>query len=193
MTEPGIGLELIQLETLKILINNLNDEIENQETLWGDRDKELNQLTGVQPIRTKLESVKEENFHSGHRPSLVLSPPKPSYPNISVMAYRANPLGEQIDQADNFTVTIDIEGMVKSNDNEVEVDRRCHRMVEAVHQVLIRHEDLGGTSFGWQNEPVVQITDIFTRREEKGHGKDWYWQAFRLRWQISRNNYLPSL
>jgi hypothetical protein len=192
MTERGIGLELIQRETCLILFQELNNEIEAQQALWVERDKEWNKLTGLDIKSTQLEHIKPENFHPGHRPSLIEKLPKPNYPNISVMAYAGRPTNIAIDQASNFSTRVDIELMVKSERSEGEVDRRAHRTTEAIHQVLARNENLNGLSLGWENDPIVQITDIFSRRESQGAGKTWYWQASRITYSLTRRTHLPS-
>lgn len=192
MTERGIGLEIIQREITLVLFDNLNDEISAQETLWELRDKTWNKATGQDIGGTSLEKVKSENFHSGHRPSLIEKLPKENYPNISVMVYTGRPTNMSIDQATNFQIRTDIEIMCKSVKSESEVDRRIHRTAEAVHQVLARNESLNKTSIGWENDPTVQITDIFKRREEKGGGKDWYWQAARISYYLTRRAILPE-
>jgi hypothetical protein len=192
MTERGIGLEIIQREIALILFDELNDEIEAQSELWELRDKDWNKTTGQDIGGTKLEKVKSENFHQGHRPSLVEKLPKPNYPNISIMVYAGRPTNFSIDQATNFQIRADIEIMCKSEKSESEVDRRIHRTTEAVHQVLTRNENLNRTSLGWENDPTVQITDIFKRREQQGGGKDWYWQAARISYNLTRRATLPE-
>ena len=192
MTERGIGLELIQRKVCLILFEELNDEFTLQEQLWEDRDKEWNQITGQDLGVTNLEKVKPEHFYPGHRPSLIEKLPKPNYPNVSVMAYQGRPPASVIDQTTNFNVNVDIELMVKSEKSESEVDRRSHRSVEEIHQVMVRNESLGGFSMGWENDPIVQLTDIFSRREDKGAGKVWYWQANRIRYSLLRRSNLPE-
>jgi hypothetical protein len=192
MTERGIGLEIIQRETTLILFEQLNDEILEQESKWIDRDLDWNIITGQDFEQTTLEQILPENFYPGHRPSLIEQLPKPNYPNVSVMAYSGKPSNRVVDQASNFLIGLDIEVMCKSERGESEVDRRIHRTVEAVHQVLVRNENLNRMSLGWENDPTVQITDIFKRREDKGAGQDWYWQAARIRYNLTRRSKLPE-
>jgi hypothetical protein len=193
-TERGIGLELIQREASKILIAELNDELDRQTLLWEERDEEWNMLTGQEPATISLEHVHEQDFFSGHKPSLV----KPEYPlerfpNVSVMAYRGNPLTgfEAIDQTSNYNIILDIEAFVKS-EYELECDARTHRTVEAIHQVFTRNEALNGLSYGWVNDPLVQITDIMSRKANISHGEDWLWQGCRIRYNLQRHTRLPS-
>lgn len=192
MTERGIGLELIQVEATKILFSELNDELDLQQEKWADRDEEWNLLTGQDPSFVELEHIEDRNFHPGHRPSLILKLPKEHYPNISVMAYSGKPTGDILDQASNFNIMLDIEAMCKSDTSEAEVDRRTHRTTEAIHQVLVRNENINGYSLGWDNDPVIQLTDIFIRSEEASHGPDWYWQAVRVRYNLTRHARIPQ-
>lgn len=191
-TEAGIGLELIEREIALILFNNLNTEIDAQQAKWVARDVEWNDLTAQEPSEVIIELVEPQNFHKGHKPSLIENPPRENYPNVSIMVYEARPTLDIIDQASNFNATVDIEVMVKG-DNELEVNSRIHRTVEAVHQVLVRNETLNCLSIGWENDPIIQITDIFKRREDTSYGRDWWWQASRMRYVLIRHNRLPNI
>jgi hypothetical protein len=191
MTEAGVGLELIERKISLILFNELNDEIDLQQEKWVDRDSEWNILTGQEPSYVEVEHVEPNNFYQGHKPSIVKNAPIAKFPNVSVMVYQARPLTSVIDQASNFSVTVDIEMMVKG-ENEYVVNARVHRSVEAVHQVLVRNDKLGGLSFGWDNDPIIQITDIFSRKENTSHGEDWLWSASRIRYNLSRHARLPQ-
>lgn len=190
-TESGIGLELIEREATLVLFNHLNNELEVQQIKWTNRDEEWNQITAQEPSEVRLELIEPWNFHKGHRPSLIENPPRENYPNVSVMAYQGRPTEDLIDQASNFEVMVDVEIMVKG-DYEQEINSRIHRTVEAVHQVLARNEGLSCVSYGWNNDPNVQITDIFKRREDTSYGRDWYWQGSRMRYLTIKHNNLPA-
>ncbi len=184
--EAGIGLEILELLVTTILYEELNDEIDIQQAKWEDRDDEWQALTGQEGFTT-LEYIDSENFYSGHRPSLVKHPiPIDKYPNVSVMAYQARPAVSIIDQASNFTNILDIEILVKG-ENETEANRRCHRTTEAVHQVLSRNEDLQQFSQGFDNDPVVNHTDTFIYSHNE---KDIFWRACRLRYDLTRHSSL---
>jgi hypothetical protein len=191
MTEPGIGLELVERKVALVLFNELNDEIDLQQDKWVDRDEEWNILTGQEPSYVEVEHVEPENYYQGHKPSLVKNAPIERFPNVSVMVYQGRPNTSIIDQASNFNVTVDIELMVKGETEHL-VNARIHRTVESVHQVLVRNDKLGGLSFGWSDDPIIQITDIFLRKENTSHGEDWLWSAARIRYNLSRHNRLPT-
>lgn len=190
-TERGVGLELVEREVTKALFNELNDELDLQQTLNEERDAEWNQLTGQNPSTVTLDHVETENFMLGHRPSLVKNATLENFPNISVMVYGARPTSEIIDQATNLTMTVDIEFMVKGDD-EAQTNAKGHRMLEAIHQVMARNEGLGGLSFGWDNDPIIQLTDLQLRKSNVSHGEEWIWQAGRIRYTMVRHARLPS-
>ena len=190
LTERGIGLEIIQHRLASVIFSELNDEIDRQQDLWTQRDLDWNNLTGQEPREVLVEYVKEDNFYKGNKPSLIEAPIE-NYPNVAVMVYIGNPGVEIIDQASNFIVVADVEAMVKGDSEEI-VDARIHRMTEALHQIIVRNKGLNGATRGFENDPNVQITDNFKRREELGAGKNWYWQAVRLRYNIARHTNLPK-
>lgn len=195
LAEQGIGLELFQYRVAECLIKYLNDELDNQQAKWNVRDTEWNQLTGQEPSSVVLEHLESENIYRGHRPSLIEAPPQDKFPNISVMAYQGRPVGqlERIDQASNYSITIDIETAVKGI-SEAETDARKHRMVEAIHQVLASNagRSLQGMSQGWSDDPIIAITDIYKRKADGSYGDDWFWQMARLRYLVTRHNQLPE-
>jgi hypothetical protein len=191
LVESGTGLELIQLEIGKVLFENLNTEIDTYQSTWQQRDAEWQSLTGIGDSETVVELFSDENFHLGHRPSLIQNDmPKDAYPNIAVMAYESRPTDQIIDQATNVTVGVDIEFMVKSENSELEVDRRTHRTIEAIHQVLSNNSTLNGKILGWDNDPSVQVSEVFIRREDLSFGPDWYWQGARFRYLVNRSTNL---
>lgn len=191
MTEQGFGLELIERQACLILYNEVNDEIQVQQDLWDDRDTEFSDVTGLEPSQITLELIEPENFYYGHKPSLINAAPD-KYPNVSLMAYEGSPPpADKIDQGNDWRIILDVETMCKSDFNESEVNRRTHRTVEAVNQVLIRNEDLNGLSLGFDDDPTVQITDVFKAETSLSEHKDWFWQAARIRYNLTRHARLP--
>lgn len=192
LTERGIGLELVEREACLILFNELNDELDSQQAIWADRDTEFAQTTGLEPSYVNLEHIDPENFYYGHQPSLIEASVD-KYPNVCTMAQQAGPAATNdiIDQTENFLVNLDIESFVKSEDSASEVNRRMRRTVEAINQVLVRNENLNGLSLGYNNDPDIIITDAFKRDEQTSHGPVWFWQAARLRYNLTRHVRLP--
>lgn len=190
-SESGIGLELVQRQITLVLYNELNSAIDDQQTLWQSRDQSWNELTGNDPDYVELEYVEPDHFYPGHKPSLIENPTPENYPNISVMCYQGRPSPEVFDQASNFIITCDIESMVKGA-SEAETDARTHRTTEAIHNVMVKNNRLDGLISGWDNDPIVQITDIFKKKEENSYGEYWFWQAVRIRYTTTKHNKLPN-
>ncbi len=190
-SESGIGLELVQRQIALTLYNDLDAAIDEQQSLWQTRDENWAAATGSTPEYVEIEYVAAEHYYAGHKPSLIENPTPSDYPNVAVMCYQGRPSAEVYDQASNFVVNCDIEAMVKGA-SEAETDARMHRTTEAIHNVLTNNNRLDGLTSGWDNDPVIQITDIFKKREENSYGDEWFWQAVRLRYTTTKHNKLPS-
>lgn len=192
ITARGFGLEEIERQVHIILYEQLNDQLDIQEQLWYEEDEDFASRIGSDLGKTFLEHIEPENFYSGHRPSL-LKGNQDKFPNIAVMCYMAQSEDEdRVDQMQNWSVGIDIEVMVKSEDSEEEVNRRMHRTLEAINQVMFANEDLNGYSIGFNSDPDVEMTNIFIQSEEVSHGENWYWCAAIMRYNITRRSKLPS-
>ncbi len=189
VTEAGIGLELIQFNAALILAEQINDELEVQQERWTNRDFEWATATGQDASKVELEWIDPTNIWKGHRPiTIEQNVDQRIFPNISVMAYVSNPasLNDIVDQMSNTSPMLDIEVGIKGETEQI-VDPRTHRTVEAVHQVLARNESLNGVSLGWDNDPVVRITDIYKRKSEGSYGEDWFFQLARMRYTLTRH------
>lgn len=189
LVERGFGLELVEREACLVLYRDLNTELDAQQALWTQRDIDFKSEIGHGPYEVTLEYVADENFNYGHRPSLIENPAKPNYPNVATMAYESNPIPQPIDQGTNTRISLDVEIMVKSEIDELEVNRRIHRTLEAVHQVFMRNQNLNGVIMGFDNDPNVIITNVFLKPDE---GSVWYWQAGRLRYSVTRHTTYPD-
>lgn len=193
LTQRGFGLEIIERQVHKILFDQLNDEIDVQEELWYEEDEEYQMLTETEIGRVTLEHIEPKNFYAGHRPSL-LKATYDNFPNICVMCYSAG-MDEQtefIDQMQNWTIDIVLELMVRSDDSEEELNRRTHRTIEAVNQVMMRNESLNKYSIGYNFDPEVAISNTFLQSEQTTHGEDWWWAAARMVYNINRHSILPT-
>jgi hypothetical protein len=153
------------------------------------------------PIR--CEPVPDEQFYSGHRPSLIEAPIA-YYPNCSVFAYTATPQNTTDDSITWYNLALSVEIMVKTEGDDTAtgagdlftpinlqaqeiVNIRCNRMTQAVHNVMLRNGTLDGMVFdSFADLPNVIVGTIFTRREEKGRGPIWFWQGASLRYQIAK-------
>jgi hypothetical protein len=191
LNETGFGVEIVEREAIKILYEELNDELIAVQDEWEDRDIEINQLTGEDPITVELELIEENNFYYGHRPSL-LEAPITSYPNVCAIADTADPSESEMDQFNNYEVSLAIEIMCKSLYNESEVNRRTARTAEAVNRVLMRNDTLNGECEGFDSDPSLVLTNVFTRSDNPQGSDQWYWRAARIDYFITRNAKLPE-
>jgi hypothetical protein len=189
ITARGFALEQIEREVHIILYEQLNEEIDTQEQIWYENDEDFSAKVGSDLGKTFLEHIPDENFYSGHRPSL-LGAGKEKFPNICVMCYSGIPTDE-IDQMQNWSVDIDLELMIKSEEGEADANRKIHRTAEAVNQVMFRNESLNGYSIGYTGDPDIIITNIFQQSEELTHGDKWWWMGARIGYNIIRNSKLP--
>lgn len=192
LTESGFGTELIETEAIKILFDQLNTELIAVQERWETRDQEINQVIGVEPITVEQELVVEGNYYYGHTPSLIEAPID-KYPNICAIADNADQSEDVIDQFNNYSISLAIEIMCKSLYNESEVNRRTNRTLEAVHNVMMRNQTLNGIVEGFDTDPSVVLTDVFTRSDHpQGDNKSWFWRAGRIDYTITRHALIPE-
>jgi len=191
LTESGFGNELIETEAIKVLYNNLNTELLAVQERWEERDVEINSLIGVEPVVVEQELVIEGNYHYGHVPSLIEAPIE-NYPNVAAIADGADQAESEIDQMNNYSIGLAIEIMCKSVYNESEVNRRTNRTLEAVHNVMMRNQTLNGLIEGFESDPSMQTSEVFTRRDHPQGDSDWYWRAGRIDYQITRHAVQPE-
>lgn len=186
-TNAFIGAEFIQKAAFYRLYDNLNAvqlAVQNAMTIY---DEEFNTRTGNTLDPLILEPILPENFHEGHRPSLIKAAIE-KYPNCSVTMSRAIPApgSAQLDQMDAYAETLAVEVMVKSIDSEREVDLRCKRLVEAVNLTFDQDRTLDG-AISVIDQPSVIFGDVFTRSEKTSYGPEWFWQGARLEYPVRKN------
>jgi hypothetical protein len=191
LIQSGFGTELIEREAIIILSQQLNEELLAVQLLWEDKDIEINQLIGEEPITVDLEPVEERNFHYGSKPSLIEAPID-NYPNICAIADSADASDSDYDQFNNYVNTLAIEIMCKSLYNESEANRRASRTLQAVHNVMMRNQTLNGIIEGFDNDPSSILSDVFTRSDHSQGEPDWYWRAGRIDYQITRQAKIPE-
>lgn len=198
-----LGLERLGRECLVVLMSGMDAELERQQTDWAGLDEDLAGFREVDYVPITLEQIAPQDFHLGHRPSLINAPIE-RYPNISTMAYRSteSPFNT-LDHIDSSMLTLMVEAMVKaepqdqSGNVEIELEaqdlcnRRIQRLTDGIVTCLLQNKTLNGMvpEIG---TPRVVITDVFTRRDKTSHGQKWFWQGSRVEFPIQKESPRPS-
>ncbi len=201
ITTDTLELELIERSVVEIVAAGINDQIDAQNDLWLPRDAEFYATMGrTVPTDSAIEHVELDHIYSGSVSALIDAPPE-LYPNIAIMCYRgiANPNAGG-DWTERYAVTLAIELMVKAIGNSDKPDTaadaaiaevansRCKRTVTALQHCLKsdKARTLGGNVPRIGGTPTVMVTDVFVRREERGHGPRWFWCGARLEYSIDQ-------
>lgn len=199
LTTPIVGMEVIQRSAFYVLFEGLNNALNELSAYWASFDLEFDTVTGRSTSPTLLESVPPENFHEGHKPSLVSSEPS-NYPNVAVFVSRADPSGYGSDESDSWTETVDIETMIKGDDEDT-TNRRVQRMCEAVVLCIRRNPTLGMTIQGLEETPSVEITELYAVRVpsqggayqgQYDQGARFLWQGAGISFRVLKDSALPS-
>lgn len=182
----NITTETIQRQALKVLYDGLNTEINSRQAAWTAADTAYFASIGRAAPGFTVETIESENFYPGTVPSLIDAPLE-RYPNVSCYAWQASPTNSRDDDGENYNVTLAVEVMVKSMDNELEVNSRIQKTLEAVHAVLLANNGLnravGRASI---NPPIKSMGDVFVRRAKHARGDRWFWQGGSLTYQIDK-------
>lgn len=192
-----IGMEKIARETALLLIEHINDNIDDIDSLWNTLDQDLATQQGVPYEPCTSDHVRPDKIHVGHRPSFIESD-EANYPNLCVMSYEsgAGPY-RNFDQGEDTSITFYIEGMVKDGPyqpedpflekGEVLVNKKVQRMVEAVHRILSANRTLNGLIDGFEGSPRVTVSDCLRRTNSTEAGTyDFYWSMFRIEYTVIR-------
>jgi hypothetical protein len=191
VNSPTLGLERVGRETLIILMETLNDELANQDVIWAPLDEDLANRRGVPYSPITLETIAPENFHLGHRPSLIEAPVE-GYPNVSVITDRAGPSPfEAADQMDDYMLRLAVEIMVKSIDSEEEVNARVQRMADAVNVCVMSNVTMRGVFNEITDTPTVLLTEVFPRKENTSYGATFMWQGARIEYPVLKEASKP--
>jgi hypothetical protein len=184
-----IGLEGIQRAALVLLFRNLNDAIKEFAASKVEEDQVLADFLGRPYVPVEVEEIAAENFHEGHRPSLIRASVE-AYPNCAVWAVRSLPHPESAgsDHTDINNVTLYVEIMCKALDDEGTVNKRIQRTVEAVNAVMAGDPTLGGLVSGFSANTTANVSDVFTRKERTTYGDRWFWQGARLEYVVRKDS-----
>ena len=202
-----VGAEDLQWLIFQSLFNELNAAIDEEETRGYTLDDAFNTLTGRTLRRVKLDRIRPENFHLGHRPSLIEAPPS-EWPAVTVMAFNSTGAGfPGTDRSDENVITVSIKciahagpfeitgsGIVALSDDkdpEEEVDRKIKRPSEALHKAVARHRDLDGNFTPTENPPSIIWGDVFIKDVEIGQGVAgrYYWQGVRMQYTFLSSSF----
>lgn len=188
----SIGLERIQRAVAVLMLENINDEIAAQNTLWTPRDADWLATVGRPDPGFELEEIQPQNIYSGTIPSLITSPPS-AYPNLSVIAYVASPVGISDDVIEAYQITLALEFMVKSLDSEEVVNARIHRTLEAGHNVLTSDRNRRIPDFDDESivptissKPTVTISDVFVRHTTSDPSDRSFYQHGSLTYRVDK-------
>lgn len=187
-----IGLERIQRALALLMAQNINDEIDIQETLWSGRDASWFAAMGRTDPGYTIEPILVDNIHSGTIPSLINSPPT-AFPNLCVIAYNAVPMGPNDDWMERYNITVTLEFMVKSLTDEDLVNARIQRTLEAGHAVLTsdyarRIPEESGDVLVPQisSMPTATISDVFVRHVSSDPNDRSFYQHGTLTYRIDK-------
>ena len=194
-TKPLIGLEAIQREAFYVLFSGFNNALIQVENFMADSDTKFYATTGRTPPPASIDPVIPDNFHEGHRPSLI-SAPIDAYPNCCAYVMTAVPAPENnlLDHTETYNDLLIVELMVRANPSEGEdiVNRRCVRSLEAAHLAIMSNKTLNGIVSSIDSAPSVERSEVFTRKERTSYGQEWYWQAGKLEYVVTKDSQSPS-
>lgn len=196
LLDTTFGLGQVQRAALRQIFSNLNDVIDEINSIMVPEDTEFEEFLGREnPSGTSVEHIESANFHEGHRPSLIKAPIS-EYPNCCVWCVRAIPTAESalMDHGASYNDLLYVEIMVKASpgEDEEDVNRRIERTAEAAHICLMRDPSLGGKVTGFSSEPTLNLSDVFVRRERTSTGPQWYWQGARIEYAARKDAVQPS-
>jgi hypothetical protein len=203
---PLVGLEDLQRAAFWVFFEGMNNALQEISDYWAPRDLVYDQRVGTTLAPTVLEAIPTNNFHTGHKPSLVNGSPD-NYPNLCVFAMQATPAAESnnYDQIDAWLDSLLVEVMVKGPDEDV-TNRRIQRTVEAAVMCIRRNPTLGGSTYGLANAPSIVISDLFAVSSSSQGGAYQYqpnpmgmvdggryvWQGAQIQFRIQKDSSPPS-
>jgi hypothetical protein len=195
ITEPILGLESIQRSAFTIIFGQFNDYVDQVNNFMAQSDEDLDVLLGRAYVPTVVDPVLPGNFYEGHRPSLIDAPVS-NYPNCCVWAVRTTPSPDSdlLDQMSISMTLLFVEMMAKAAPDEGEgiCNRRLLRMIEGAQLCVMANPTLRGLVNGRENDPTVNVSEVFTRKETTAYGPHWFWQGARLEFVVSKEAVAPT-
>lgn len=198
--EPGLGTEEIQRAVITQIRAHLADEIAGLKDLWDARDRDYCAMIGAQFEPTIIPKVKDSNFYTGTKPSLVQAP-LDRWPSITAFCGELVPAGDQPDHFGTLNIPIYVEVLCAAGPVEQEeiynakgivteeiLDRMLSRLTDAVHLCIMRNPTLGILA-GNLTPPSLITSQPFARAEEKGTGTRYIFQGRQLSYSGQKNIY----
>lgn len=188
----GTGLEELGKSFLIALHASLNDHIDAIDAERAASDQELAAALNRAYAAIATEHVADDDFHLGHRPSLLQAGPT-RFPNVAVLAYSSdNDSMEHADQLDATVARVWIEIMVKYgptstssvDEGEPIVNARIQRTVDAALRAFSDDRYLGGIVEEPRYAPKVEIRPV----EKSGVdvNERWLSQGARIEYTFNR-------
>jgi hypothetical protein len=192
-TSSSISTEAIQRRALTILNSELNSKIDSLSAAWTAADDQFYADLGRTSPGFTVEHIDANNMYAGTVPSLINAPVE-RYPNLCTIAYIADPKRSNDDWGDNYTIALNVEVMVKSDNfgddlshlGEEQVNSRIQKTLEAVHEVIMDHRSLNNLVEGISAAPRQTIGEVFIRRVENSRGDRWMWQGGVLAYSVDK-------
>lgn len=185
MTSPVLsqstGVEEALDEIEVVLIRDINPALDEVYSRRVQSDKDRAERRQIPYVAIEYEEVPPSHFHTGNFPSLVLEEvPKDAYPYVvlTIDDYTADPADAQNDHMNVYRDAVVVHCLAKASPQEGSevVFRRAVRMGEAVFLALASDSSmqkrLGGLSNPLRGQPSIPWT-----YQDKGRGKDWWYQA----------------
>lgn len=199
----GFESELVQRAAKVQIISYLPEITSELQNIWNYRDKEYEELTNESKSIT-IPVLNKENIRSGIENISLIEAPLSRWPSILIYARDGSPYQFQLDQADQETITLNIEilcsiGPVKVEEVHnkeglllmEELDSQIHRLSDAVHLCIKKDPTLSG-SVGQIEKPPKIVTSLPWSRKEEGQtatGETYIKQGKQLAYAVQKISY----
>jgi hypothetical protein len=189
----ALGMEKVQRAVTLLMIQNLNDAIDDQNTLWAAKDATFFAAIERDQEPFECENIAADHFYSGTIPSLIEKPME-DYPNLCVIAYISTPTLLSSDYVERYAITLAVEIMVKSETSEEEVNARIQRTLEAANYVMTSEKNRRIPEGNDGNPLVPQISrgpsatigDVFVKHKGQDPDARWFYQGGSLTYLIEK-------
>lgn len=188
--------ELFQRAAAIQIIDNIDKQIQIQQTIWTARDQDWAAMVKRPYAPITVMSVKPRNVYTGHGLDFQVAP-LDTFPAITVRCFDTAPADDreqpdQFDQIENSLV-IEICAIAGPFENPISnpaatdaIDRQLHRLTSAVRGCIDMDRSLGFATLGIRRPPRGIASLPFVTNEPKtGTGSKYLLQAVQLTYNIS--------